>query len=125
MSEEQKFELTSEFKLNIDGIKCFRIKALVDGKFYKKGELGGYVESLELKSGNARVYGDAYVSGNARVYGNACVSGNARVYGNACVYGKIKLKSILCSKFNFEFDWQVKLWQKKEKEFEVEVNKKR
>src|SRR3990167_4752100 len=104
---ENKFELTSEFKINIDGVKCFRIKALVDGKYYKKGELGGYVESLELKSGDARVSGDAWV------------------YGNARVSGKIKLKSILCSKFNFEFDWQVKLWQKKEKEFEVEVNKKR
>jgi hypothetical protein len=29
----------------------------------------------------------------------------------------------LCSKFNFEFDWQVKLWQQKEKEYEKEVKK--
>ena len=70
---ENKFELTSEFKINIDGVKCFRIKALVDGKYYKKGELGGYVESLELKSGDARVSGDAWVYGNARVYGQAKV----------------------------------------------------
>jgi hypothetical protein len=38
-------------------------------------------------SGDARVYGNAWVSGDARVYGNAWVSGDARVYGNAEVYG--------------------------------------
>ena len=27
-------------------------------------------------------------------------------------------------RFNFEFDWQVELWQKKEKEFENKVKKK-
>jgi len=38
-------------------------------------------------SGDARVYGDARVSGDARVYGNAWVSGDARVYDNARVSG--------------------------------------
>jgi hypothetical protein len=38
-------------------------------------------------SGNARVYGDAWVYGDARVSGNAWVYGDARVSGNAWVYG--------------------------------------
>jgi hypothetical protein len=59
------------------------------------------------------------VSGNARVFGNAWVSGNARVFGDARVSGDVKLKSIvLCSKYSFEFNWQVSLWLKLEKEFE-------
>jgi hypothetical protein len=93
MVEKKIFELTSESKVNFLGIKLFRIKALVKGKYYEKGEIGGWVESLVLKSGDARVSGNAWVYGNAEVYGNARVSGNAwvsgnvEVYSNAWVYG--------------------------------------
>ena len=90
-----KFKLTSESIINGQGIKLFRIEAIVDIKTrgVKKGDKGGFVESTHLSSGNARVsgnawvYGDAMVYGNARVYGNAGVYGDARVYGNAWVYG--------------------------------------
>lgn len=124
-----KFELTSETK-TIGKIKLYRIKALVDGKYYKKGDIGGWVQSLKLKNkkdrisdnawvcGDARVFGDARVYDDARVYNNAQVYGDARVCGNAQVYGKVKLKSILCSRFMFEFDWQVKLWERLETEFQ-------
>ena len=84
---EEKFELTKETKVNLFGVKLFRIKAKVDGKYYKKGEIGGWVESLELKSGNERITQNAWVSGDAEVYGDARVYGNAEVYGNAGVYG--------------------------------------
>jgi hypothetical protein len=152
-----KFELTSETKLMPDGTKLYRIRALMDLEFCKKGEVGGWIESeknLDISgdawvfgnaqvSGNACVYGNAWVYGNARVYGNAqvfgnaWVSGNARVYGdarvfgNACVYGdarvygKIRLETILCSRFSFEFQWQIELWQKKEKEYEKEAKEKK
>ena len=73
----KKFELTSETKIHF-GLTLYRIRALVDFSFIKKGELGGFVEkeeNLSQVSGNAWVYGDARVSGNARVYGNALVSG--------------------------------------------------
>ena len=146
----KKYELTKEKKETILGT-LFRIKALVDFRFCKKGELGGFIASEKnlsqtgnaWVSGNALVYGNAWVSGNAlvygdaRVYGNAWVSGNARVYGdalvygnawvsgNALVYGNIKIKEILCSRFDFEFQWQFELWQKMEKKFEEEVKKKR
>ena len=84
-----KFKLTSESIINGQGIKLFRIEAIVDIKTrgVKKGDKGGFVESTHLSSGNARVSGNAWVSGNAMVYGDAMVYGNARVYGNAEVYG--------------------------------------
>ena len=91
----KKFELTTD-SIDVNGVKLFRIKSLVDFGDVKAGAIGGYVEREENLSqngnawvyGNARVYGDAWVYGNARVYGNAEVYDNARVYGNACVYGE-------------------------------------
>ncbi len=84
-----KFELTSEFKVNILGKKVFRIKALVDIKYAKAGDLGGYIgkKTNLAQSGDAWVSGDAQVFGNAWVYSNAQVSGDAWVYGNAQVSG--------------------------------------
>lgn len=66
---------------------------------------------------NARVSNDAMVFGDARVSGNTRVFGNAEVYGNAMVYGEVKLETTLCSRFWFEFDWQIELWKKKEQEY--------
>ncbi|EHQ88238.1 hypothetical protein [Desulfosporosinus youngiae] len=91
----KKFELTSEFVVNIFGIKLFKIKALIKFGDVDAGELGGYIEKEEnvdqsgnaWVSGNAQVYGNAWVSGDAWVYGDAQVSGNAQVYGNARVSG--------------------------------------
>lgn len=62
----KKFELTSEF-VTFLGKKLFRIKALVSFGDVKEGELGGLVEKEENldQSGDARVYGDAWVSGDA------------------------------------------------------------
>lgn len=81
----KKFELTSEFIINIFGTKLFRIKALIEFGNVKAGELGGFVEKEENlnQDGNAWVYGNARVYGNAWVYGDACVCGDAWVYGNA------------------------------------------
>ena len=103
---ELKFKLTTDSKINAQGIKLFRIEATVDFKNgyneIKKGTKGGWVES-EKVNGNARVYdnawvsdnaevfGDAQVSGNAHVSGNAWVSDNAEVYGDAQVYGNAEV----------------------------------
>ena len=114
MSEE-KFELISESKINFFGIEFFRIKALVDGKYYKKGEVGGFVESLKLKNGDARVYGDAWVYGDARVYGNAVVSGDALVYGNARVYGNAVVSGRFDLEINCDFELPRILINTKEK----------
>jgi hypothetical protein len=130
----KKYELTTE-KKEINGITLFRIKALIDLKFCKAGEPGGWIEkesNLGLYddawvSGDALVYGDALVSGDALVhgdalvYGNALVYGDARVYGNAGVSGKLRIDFTLCSRFSFEFEWQIELWRKLEKEFEEKI----
>ena len=95
----KKYELIPEGKL-------FRIIALKDFGFIKKGELGGLIEkesNLSQKNecwihenakvtgnakvrGDAEVSGDAEVTGNAEVYGNAQVIDNSKVTGNATVY---------------------------------------
>jgi hypothetical protein len=80
-------------------------------------------------SGDAWVYGDAWIFGNARVsgdawvFGNAWIFGNARVSGDAWVYGNLKIDFVLCSKFSFEFDWQIKAWQELEKQFKQRLAK--
>jgi len=76
-------------------VTVHRIRALADFPRLgiRKGDTGGWIESVELANGDARVsgnawvYGDAQVSGDARVYGNARVYGDAQVYGNARVSG--------------------------------------
>ena len=70
----RKYDLIREGKL-------FRIIALKDFGFIKKGELGGVVENrnnLE-QQGNCWLYENAKVLGNAEVSGNALVSGDAEV----------------------------------------------
>ena len=90
----KKYELTSETKV-VFGRTLHRIRALISFGNVEAGELGGWVEKEEnldhfgdaWVSGNARVYGDAWVYGDAQVSGNARVSGNAQVFGDARVYG--------------------------------------
>jgi len=94
------FDFTGKTKINFHGVTVHRIRATRDipRAGVKKGDEGGWIESAELKNGDARVSGDAWVYGNAqvygdaRVYGNARVSGNARVYGNAWVYGDAQVE---------------------------------
>ena len=74
----KKFKLTSEFIVDISGVKLFRIKALIEFGNVKAGDLGGYIEKEE----NLSHMGNAWVSGNARVSGNAQVFGDARVSGD-------------------------------------------
>ena len=89
----KKFKLTSEFIVDISGVKLFRIKALIEFGNVKAGDLGGYIEKEENLShmGNAWVSGNAQVSGNARVSGDAQVFGDARVSGNAQVFGDARV----------------------------------
>ena len=99
MRKVKKFKLTSEFIVDISGVKLFRIKALIEFGNVKAGDLGGYIEKEENLShmGDAWIYGDAQISGNAQVFGdaqvfgNAWVSGNARVFGNAWVSGNARV----------------------------------
>lgn len=93
MRKVKKFKLTSEFIVDISGVKLFRIKALIEFGNVKAGDLGGYIEKEENLShmGNAWVSGNAQVSGDARVSGNARVSGDAQVFGDARVSGNAQV----------------------------------
>ena len=96
---EKKYKLTKE-AINVNGKTLYRIEALKDFGYIKKGDKGGFIEkecNLSQSGdcwvyGNAKVYNNAKVFdyadiyGNAEVFGNAIISGNARVYGNAKVY---------------------------------------
>jgi UDP-3-O-[3-hydroxymyristoyl] glucosamine N-acyltransferase len=85
------------FKLRKDLIKdyfgktLYRIEAIIDSKWAKKGDLGGYIEKESNLSGEAWVSDNALVYGNARVYDNVLVFGSARVYGEAQVYGNARV----------------------------------
>ena len=107
----EKYELVKSDTKEFMGKTLFRVKALKDFSIFKMGELGGYIE----KEDNLSQEGDAWVSGNAWVFGDA------RVSGNAWVFGKLEIDFILCSRFSFGFDWQIKKWRKLEKQFEKEL----
>ena len=107
MEKNKRFELTSEKKVNFFGVEVFRIKVIKTFKHklvgeIKKGEIGGWVDSLDkFQNPNNEVYGDAWV------------------------YGKCKVKIILCSKFSFEFQWQIDEWLKLEVEFKNKLKEKK
>lgn len=85
---DKKYELIES---DIKGL--YRIKALKDFGYVKKGDIGGYVENPNNLSheGYCWIYDNAKIYDNARIYGNAQVSdyaimqGNARIYGNSQV----------------------------------------
>ena len=90
----KKYELTAETK-EINGIPLHRIRDLKDFRNVDTGDLGGWIEgesNLDQKdlcwvTDNAQVYSNAKVSGDAKVYGEAWVYENAQVSENAQVYG--------------------------------------
>ncbi|MCI6191384.1 MAG: hypothetical protein MR691_15880 [Clostridium sp.] len=83
---DKKYELIES---DIKGL--YRIKALKDFGYVKKGDIGGYVENPNNLShkGNCWVYNNAKICDNAIIYGNAevwdyaVIDGNARIYGNS------------------------------------------
>ena len=74
----KKFKLTKETITHF-GRTLYRIEALIDFSTVIKGEKGGYIE----KESNLGHHEDAWISGNARVYGNAWISG--KVEGAYCL----------------------------------------
>ena len=91
---EKKYKLTEE-TINVDDRTLYRIEALKDFSYVKKGDKGGFVENEKNLSQrgdcwvyeNAKVYGNAEVYDDAKVYGNAWVFDNAKVYEDAEVFG--------------------------------------
>ena len=88
----KKYKLTKETK-DFCGTTLYRIQALKDGKFFKKDELGGFIEkeSNLSQEDDCWVYEDAWVYENAWVSGDARVSGNAQVFEDAWVFGNAQV----------------------------------
>ena len=64
------FKLTSNFITNTFGTKLFQLQLNIDCKFGKKGDLGGYVEKVEILQGeDAWLYKDASACGDAIIRG--------------------------------------------------------
>ena len=78
----KKYKIIKEDTIEIYGHTLYRIKALKDVGFYKKGTLGGYIESeTNLSQGDDT----AWVADNAKVYGSAYICNNAIACKNAIV----------------------------------------
>ena len=82
-----------KYKLRTDLVKIhnlttlYRIEALKDFRYVKKGDLGGWIE----KEDNLSQRGNCWVFDDACVYDNAKVCGEAQVYGKAEVWGNSKV----------------------------------
>ena len=110
-ANNKKFELTDE-TMEWNDHTLHRIKAAKD--FYvpnygliKKDTLGGWVESeknlsqnegcwifhdAKVYGGNAKVYGDAFITGCAKVYDSAKVFGEAYVHGDSEICGNAEIR---------------------------------
>lgn len=94
-SHEPTFEYTGAVRQTPFGSEVHQIRALVDlpRASVRAGDLGGWVESITLRTGGPRVsgcawvYADAVVSDDAQVGGSASLRGNAWAFGNATVSG--------------------------------------
>ena len=86
MKEQQKkYELTDEFIEHWSGKKLYRIRALVAFGFVMAGQLGGFVESEKNL--------DQSLSGNAWVYGNAWVRSYAVISERKMIFGATNVGS--------------------------------
>ena len=82
-----KYQLLENETIEMDGVTLFRIEALKDFANVKKGDRGGYVESLH----NLAQEGDCWVYDEAKVTGEARVCDDAAVYNQSIVYGRARL----------------------------------
>ena len=87
---DKKYELIES---DIKGL--YRVKALKDFGYVKKGDIGGYVENPNNLShegycwvyDNAKIYNEARIYGNSEISGCAVIDGNAQIHGNSRILG--------------------------------------
>lgn len=90
MENKKKFKLTNESKI-FHNTAVFRIQATESFDEIKKGQLGGFVQSLDNLNGNAWIGEEAIVFEKARVRGRSRVRGRAVIYGNAHIFGDSRI----------------------------------
>ena len=99
MKATKKYQIRKDLTKIVDGSIVYRIEALKDFSFIKKGSLGGWVESennlsqegICWVSDNAVIYGKAQVYANAKVWGKAFIHDNAKVGGCALIYDNAEI----------------------------------
>ena len=104
---DKKYELIES---DIKGL--YRVKALKDFGYVKKGDIGGYVENPNNLSheGYCWAYGDAKIYGEARIYGNAQVSNCAVIDGNAKIYGNAQVSDCAVIDGNAQIHGDCEIW---------------
>ena len=64
-----KYELLKDDAIIVENVTLYRIKALKDSKFFKTGDIGGYIEKIQ----NLSIFNGAWVSGDAQIYGQKSI----------------------------------------------------
>ena len=100
----KKYAMTDD-TIEIDGHILHRIEASINGKYFRIGDKGGFIETED----NLSHYGDCWIFGDGKVYenskildnvlihdnviinGNAMISGNIKIYGNSVVTNNVEL----------------------------------
>lgn len=137
-----KYTLLRQFdkSITVNGRQLYRIRANTNFGDVKKGDIGGYIESVDNLStsgtcwvyDNAKVMSDAVVSNNAKIQDSAVICDYAKITGNAVVkdhakveyFGKVMDNAIIrgngkvcgwgevCDNAIVEDDAQIKQWAK-------------
>ena len=84
MNDINKYKIRTDISKKLGSLTLYRIEALGNFGYVKKGNLGGWIEKEDnlSQSGTCWVYDDAIVSQNAKVSGKAkvcCQIGRAHV----------------------------------------------
>ncbi len=91
MSTTSNVKLSEEYII-YEGIKLFRIIATTDFGNVKRGDFGGFVQSLCNISNEAWIADDAKVYGDALIKGRAIASGNCIIKDRAVVSKHSRIK---------------------------------
>ena len=93
-NKDKKYKLLKNDTIEYEGKILYRIKALKETLHYKKGELGGYIQSEENLShdGSCWVKYNAMVFDKARIEDHALVKDRAMVYGFAIMEGHSEIR---------------------------------
>ena len=96
--EQTKYEFTGE-TIDFKGRTLYRIRALRDFGSVKRGDLGGYIETVEnlglddtsWVADEAKAFDNARVMDGALLSGNAIIKDGAKLFGNASAFEDVEI----------------------------------
>ena len=116
--------ITNEVKIiqhNGKEITLHRIKALMDFRDIKNGQLGGFVQHIEniqdlawigdeaMLFGNAIISGVSQLKGSSQAFNNAIISGDSEISGNSRIYDKATINGDFWIDGNIEIYGEVNI----------------